>query len=942
MTHHSDTHDFEQFHGRFNSPVSPFPAFAASLKARVTQAPVRGVTETAPATRALHVDTASLPTGAESALEDSWRAPRWMRTIEAAVAVLIVLSLITASVAFRQPAGLWDRAFQPAPETQEQEFNFGGDRGRTWDLGDVEPETGGYRIVPNIPLADMHFGQVGYSRLLVDDSFVFSAGPAIWDKNLVRYDLARSETAWTSPAIVTGEIASDGEHIFAFQSGSDAARDSVTLVAIDFETGDIVWEGPELARDLDSFPALVLSSGTVFATNHLGNVVAVNSDDGSLIWQSPESFATPSPATEVPIGGEGSSFTPEIVANDDAVFVALSTNRTVLKLDRETGADLGTIDLRKDFGTDIIYATIQVRANRLVVAVVHAEQKVGKSDTFGDFPANILVFDAESLHLQTQTDLQNYGGNIVVTDDAAYVPASLEPDGMINVYRLDLATGEIGDPLTGIQTTRGMFLSLSGNVLMVTGYPSSIAFFDLDSGTLIDAFELEGSVLETPFSQQVQMWNPNPTVITALGDIYVFEDESEGTPVATPTVEEQNYGGDAGRTWNLGDAVPEAGGVRQDPAIAMENGQFAGNYRTLHIGNSFVFGMSGDIRSTLVRYDLETHREVWSIEPWVTGSMASDGERIYAVSYFPPRSLEDGDGAARLVAIDFQTGEVVWQGPEVANRLYSANAVALDDGVVYATDYLGNVVAVNAVDGSLVWQYPEVLAEPAADEDRISLSFYSPPELAVNGSAVFVGQPSKSVLKLDRANGEVVDSINLVDQYGADIIHPGVQATDDMLVVTAVRAGRDMSSESDDQYYPATLMVFDPETLELRTTTQIADVRGNALVTDDAIYVAAPATPQTSARLYRIDLETGDLGSPVGTITSEHDMFLSASGGVLMAAAYPSTVAYFDVATGEPLGQVEIDASHMESPFGGPVQMWGSNPVVITALGDVYVFEEKP
>jgi outer membrane protein assembly factor BamB len=437
--------------------------------------------------------------------------------VEAAVAVLVVISLVAASVHFRQPEALFELGFQPSPE-----INLGGDPGRTWNLGDVEPQTGGYRIDPSIPLADTQFGPLGYYRLLIDDSLVF-AGLDSSGGNLVRYDLEQSEKVWTSSAIVAGQLASEGDHIFAFQSDTLPATDSATLIAIDFETGDVVWEGPELAREPNSWSSLVLSNGAVFATDYLGNVVAVNSDDGSLIWQFPETFAEP-PAKEDSTAGELSSSTPEIVANDESVFIGLPA-KAVLKLDRETGADLGSIDLLDKYGEDIAYSTVQVRAQRLVVTAVHAERMSDRDDMFGYFPTNVLVFDAESLHLQTRTDLRDYRSNVVLTEDAAFVATAMRPDGIANLYRLDFATGELGEPLPGAHTTRGMFLSVSGDVLMVTGYPTYIGFFDLDSGDPINGFELDSPILETPFEQPAQMWNSNPIVITTLGDIYVIEDE---------------------------------------------------------------------------------------------------------------------------------------------------------------------------------------------------------------------------------------------------------------------------------------------------------------------------------------------------------------------------------------------------------------------------------
>ncbi len=522
MTNHVDDHDFRQVGGRFNQPVTPSPTFAADLRQRLSLAP-----EPTPVPVQPVAIQPAQPSPAARTMDDApWRPARWMRTLEAAVAVLLVVSLAGASLYFRQPAAVYDLAFQPADKAAA-EFNFGGDSGRTWDLGDVEPETGRYRMDPSIPLVEMQFADVGYSRLLIDDSLVFSASSDSGDGNLMRYDLDQSERVWRSSfAIADSQLASDGSRIFAFRSDIWEATGTARLVAIDFETGEVAWEGPKLTNDPYSSSALVISNGTLFAIDHLGNVVAVNSDDGSVIWQYPETLITASNAapTEVPIGGEITSFTPEIVANEEAVFAGLP-DRTVLKLDRESGAELGSIGLADSFGEDISYTTIQVRADRLVVAAVHAEQEPGPGDTFGTFPTNILVYDAASLELKAETALRNYGSNIVLTEEAAFFSTLMEPGSMSNVYRLDLATGELGEPLAGIQSPRGMFLSASGNTLMVTAYPSSIAFFDLDSGDLINSFDLEAPFLETPFGQPVQMCNSNPIVITGLGEVFVVTDE---------------------------------------------------------------------------------------------------------------------------------------------------------------------------------------------------------------------------------------------------------------------------------------------------------------------------------------------------------------------------------------------------------------------------------
>lgn len=423
----------------------------------------------------------------------------------------------------------------------------------------------------------------------------------------------------------------------------------------------------------------------------------------------------------------------------------------------------------------------------------------------------------------------------------------------------------------------------------------------------------------------------------ALYDL-AFQPATDSAPT------EFNYGGDAGRTWVLGDVEPEMGDFRIDPPLPMGGDQPTIDNTRLFIGDSYVFTTTNGTDISMIRYDLKTKKVVWKVPHFVFGTIASDGNFVFTVnySYIEPSEYQPGRDSARLTAIDFATGEIAWEGPELASRFFAAHSVILSGSSVYATDYLGNVVAANTTDGALLWQYPEVFAVPPADEELISQTFFAGPVIALNQDWVFVSQPSKAILRIDRRTGDPQESLNLVDNYGADISHSFVQVTDDVLLITSIRVGRQMASNSDDEYYPTSFMAFDPDTLELRTTTEVADFRGNALISGKSIYIPASSGPQASAWLYRIDPDTGDVGSPLGTVSDRWDMTLSASGNVLMATGDPSTIAFFDLDSGELLESVELGITNMETPFGQPVQMWGDNPIVITGLGEVYVIVDDP
>lgn len=516
MTSPNDEHDFRQFTGRFDQAVAPSPSFAASLRSMVLEAPVSSpipnpIMPPAPLPM-IEAVARNLPP------EPVWRAPRWMRTIEAAIAAVIVISIVGVSAYFRQPEALFDFASQPTPEAAPNV----GDPGRTWVVGTVVPEMGGVRMDPSIPKFNGQFGHPDAEGVIVEDSYVYASAGDTSDA-LVRYDLNTHERLWTTPLFMTGTLASDGELVFGMHSSRNTESDSSTLTAIDLESGEIAWEGPELANRFISSSSFIVSGDHIFATDYLGNTVAVDKSDGSELWRFPKSFAAPA-ADEDSISGPTRYAAPQLAANDEAVFLS-RPSKAVLKLDRASGAELGSINLVDEYGVDIIMAVIQVRDNRLVVSGLHDERVSGEDDIRGYIPTTVLIFDASSLVLQARTELMDFRGNVVIAADAIYLPTTMEEDGEARLYRLDPDSGELSDPIDGVSATWDIWLSASGDVLMATGDPSTIAFFDLGTGELIDQVELGITNVETPFQGPVHLWGNNPIVITGLGEVYVVTDE---------------------------------------------------------------------------------------------------------------------------------------------------------------------------------------------------------------------------------------------------------------------------------------------------------------------------------------------------------------------------------------------------------------------------------
>ena len=522
MSSRDNEQDFAQFTGRFDQAVSPSPAFATSLRSRVLQEPASTRTPSSiiPAASLPEPSPVTASTARNRHADDVWRAPRWMRAMETAVAAVIVLSLIAVSAYFRQPEALFEFASPSTPDAASNE----GDPGRTWVVGDVIPAMESVRVDPTIQGFSSGLGSPDSEGVIVDDSYVYALGTVTSDA-LVRYDLNTHEQLWSTPLFMPGKLVTDGALVFGMQSSRNVDADRATLTAVDLETGEIAWEGPELANRFNSSSSLIVAGESIFATDYLGNTIAVDKSDGSQLWQFPESFAAPA-ADEDAIGGPIRYAAPQLAANDEAVFLS-RPSKAVLKLDRASGAELGSINLVDEYGADIFHSVIQVRDNRLVVSALHDERVSGEDDIRGYTPTTVLIFDASSLELRARTELMDFRGNAVITADAIYLPTTMEEDGEARLYRLDPDSGELSDPIAGVSATWDISLSASGNVLMATGDPSTIAFFDLDTGELIGQVELGITNVEIPFRTPVQLLGNNPIVITGLGDVYVVTDDPE-------------------------------------------------------------------------------------------------------------------------------------------------------------------------------------------------------------------------------------------------------------------------------------------------------------------------------------------------------------------------------------------------------------------------------
>lgn len=133
---------------------------------------------------------------------------------------------------------------------------------------------------------------------------------------------------------------------------------------------------------------------------------------------------------------------------------------------------------------------------------------------------------------------------------------------------------------------------------------------------------------------------------------------------------------------------------------------------------------------------------------FVTGSpVIADG-----VAYAGTRD-EDGEGDARVHAVDLATGDALWE-YEVDSSIHGTPAVA--DGIVYAGSLRGVLYALDAETGELLWDRP-VEDAPGPEHQRV-YGYYSP--AVADGTVYWAYQtrfgPASSglLVALDPATGE--------------------------------------------------------------------------------------------------------------------------------------------------------------------------------------------
>lgn len=407
------------------------------------------------------------------------------------------------------------------------------------------------------------------------------------------------------------------------------------------------------------------------------------------------------------------------------------------------------------------------------------------------------------------------------------------------------------------------------------------------------------------------------------------------TPGAANDTAVVDYGGDADRTWHLGEVEPATGAP--DVMGTGTEGQVIGS--PLIVSDSLFYASVDGEGLHYHRYDLDLAEIVWDSDSAIVGSAASDGDRLFG---FVMRNPGTDASPPVPVAISIATGELVWEGPPLVlgSDASAAGPVLLGD-IVYFSDALGNTVALDAASGAVAWQYPNTFA-PRVTYGEADVMAGDPPDadMVATERGVFVERPSTTIVKLDPETGAELVSVNLIDDFGADIQQVGMQATADRLVISAARSEKmSLGADAPLPYRPTSILVFDTDSLGLVAKSGMPEIAGNMVLTDDAILLAGRTDLTASVGLYRIDQVSGDIGDPIHVFEAGPTgrSGLSASGRTVMMVDHGNQVTFIDPTSGATLASAMIDGDRGDL-YSSPFQLWGERPVAVTSTGSVVIF----
>jgi outer membrane protein assembly factor BamB len=459
------------------------------------------------------------------------RRHRPMRALWSAFAWSLTAALIGASIygaaPFFRDNGTGDpttTAFQPDRATPEATasagaVNYGGDPGRSWNLGDANALTG----MPSLSSIGESVQIVSQPLVVGDTIIVTIFDPSLTDDSAfqtIRHNLATGERMWTSPVPMSGPFATDDELVYGVMSSEGDDGPALGPAAIDLDTGENdmaiqLWAGHE-----PGVAPPIIYEDVVYFTNGTGGVAAVRKGERDLLWaiapQPVQSSSATTSSTFPELNPRG-----DLVVTGEGVFVE-SPSMTITRLDRFTGEELGSFNVTDVLRLGVSDVSLQTVGNKLVIG---AWIRTGPDEASAT-PMSILIYGMDSMEFFVRVDVPVVRSNLVVTPEWIYVMGQLEANGPIRLHKINPVTGELSNAVSDFAApeSASLGLSLGGDTLMAIGPTSAYAFIDVESEAVIlsGQVDLESDDSLTVFP--IQLWGQTPVAVSSEGAIVTFGD----------------------------------------------------------------------------------------------------------------------------------------------------------------------------------------------------------------------------------------------------------------------------------------------------------------------------------------------------------------------------------------------------------------------------------
>lgn len=540
-SHHEDS-DFRQLTGAFDRPIAPSPRFAEELKARLAKETVAQKANIVPAR----------PVSQRTARAGSAPLVTRRKWLDVAIAAALIVALLGGSFWYAA-----NRIGDDAP-SQPQVTRFAaepldstptsprdgvsmlpGDPGNT----NAYPETIDFsRTYTAESFGDVDMG--AQEMLVVGDDLVFVGGAltdptnlSIANPTLMSRDIASGDHNWSYQKPGTHlwpqQLATDGEHVYAVSFNPIVPTDTDTqvmgvpvtyhLVALDSETGEVLWETEQLHEIAGVEPSERYSTGAPVAVDNVVLVpygpeilIALDSQSGEPVWiLAPEEGESLYP-DDAYLGGA------PVVANGTTAFRGLPDG-SVEEVDIETGMVRSMIPGPQDQEI-ITHMTLHLQGDYLAIVRDVAPDGDNIRSTID---VHNVATGVSGWSMGTSSSL----GNIVVSPDTLIAneftyrePSWIEqvlpfidsPMPQTHVLAFDLATGDGVEMFDLAEFDFPPTVSAAGNAICIA--TETVRCVDRDGNEMVvEGYEVESYIPQNP----PVYWNGQIIIGNGMGPLTI-------------------------------------------------------------------------------------------------------------------------------------------------------------------------------------------------------------------------------------------------------------------------------------------------------------------------------------------------------------------------------------------------------------------------------------